>query len=400
MSSAIKKIFRKTAVAYSQKRLWRACYAYLRPYWEGVKYLFYNPARGKIILHRPSYCLPEKSDRQLVERIFVSFKKMKKDQLAAPRVYQPSSLWADQLKSSYSCLAIALEEDSLDKFHFFLANFGAWKEYTGVEEGSLIQKYGAPGSFIRRRYLQNSIFYNLFKLWKYCSGNKSTDCLARPVYGNLAGAYINGVLVTVDSFFGEIYGSLLSGILPTFERPVIAELGGGCGRLAYYTVRSHKDFSYIDFDLPEVLCLAAYYLMKSFPQKRILLYGEGQYTPAAHAQYDFIFMPSYEICKLTASSIDLFINETSLGEMTREAAENYLSYIVNSTKYFFHLNHDCIPNIYDDNKRGILGSEYSIPPDKFRLLFRYPDLKHLLYNGGRLDLSSDIFVYLYERIDS
>lgn len=400
MSLITMKFLNKIAVVRSQGRLGSAIYSRVRPYVEGAKYLFYNPAAKSIILHRPSYCMPDKNERKLAERIFTSFRKMKRDQKLAAQLYQPSSLWEAQLKKSYAYLISGLEENNIDKFHFFLANFGAWKEYTGVEEGSLIQKYAKPGFLITRRYLQNEIFYNLLKLWKYYNVDKEVDCLERPNYGNLSGAYIDGVLLTVDSFFGEIYGSLLSGLLQPLQRPVIGEIGAGCGRLAYYTIRRQESFAYIDFDLPEVLCLASYYLMKTFPQKKTLLYGEEEYTPATHLKYDLIFMPSYEICKLDSSCVHLFINETSLGEMTQEAAENYLHYITKSTKYFFHLNHDRTPNIYDDKTHGLLGHEYPVPQDKFVLLFRYPDLKHMLFHGGQVDLKNDIFVYMYERIAS
>lgn len=95
-------------------------------------------------------------------------------------------------------------------------------------------------------------------------------------------------------------------------------------------------------------------------------------------------------------SIDLFVNKNSLGEMTREAASNYVRQVARSTRYFFHMNHDITPNVYDDRQRGLLGHEYPVPPDTFQLLLRYPDLGHLL-GQGHLDFGMDIFQYLYER---
>jgi len=60
------------------------------------------------------------------------------------------------------------------------------------------------------------------------------------------------------------------------------------------------------------------------------------------------------------------------------------------------MNHDIHPNIYSDSNRGLLGYEYPVPMDKFKLLFRYPDVGHMLYQG-KLDYNMDIFLYLYER---
>jgi hypothetical protein len=253
---------------------------------------------------------------------------------------------------------------------------------------------------LRRQYLKNVIFYQQLKIWNWFYNNrKSISSLTYPTHGNQSGAYIDKTFVGVGSFSTEIYGSILSGLIGDIERPVIADLGAGYGNLAYFTLRDMKNSCFIDFDLPETLCLAAYYLMKSWPNKQTLLYGEGEYSVEAHDLYDLIFMPSYEIRKVGQDSLDLFINKCSLGEMTKEAVINYIDCITKATKYFFHMNHDIYPNIYSDNNRVLLGYEYPVPMDKFKLLFRYPDVGHMLYQGG-IDYSMDIFLYLYERKDS
>ena len=59
------------------------------------------------------------------------------------------------------------------------------------------------------------------------------------------------------------------------------------------------------------------------------------------------------------------------------------------------MNHDIFPEIYSDNLPGLLGHEYPIPIDKFKLLFRYPDIYHAI--EGLKDINTDIFIYLYEK---
>ena len=179
-------------------------------------------------------------------------------------------------------------------------------------------------------------------------------------------------------------------------RPVYAELGAGYGKLAYFVLRDIQRSCFIDFDLPETLSLASYYLMKCWPEKKALLYGENEYSENSHEEYDLIFMPAFEIEKVGENSVDMFVNKNSLGEMTRESAQNYLSYITNSTKYFFHINHEIRPNIYSDDTPGLLGHEYPVPKDRLKLLFRYPDVGHLI-NQGKVDFNMDIFLYLYEK---
>ena len=107
-------------------------------------------------------------------------------------------------------------------------------------------------------------------------------------------------------------------------------------------------------------------------------------------------MPSYEIEKAGKSSIDLFINKNSLGEMSRDSVNNYIEYISRSTKYFFHMNHELYPNVYSDNSRGLLGYEYPVPMDGFKLILRYPEMGYMLHRG-HIDFNMDIFMYLYER---
>ena len=245
--------------------------------------------------------------------------------------------------------------------------------------------------------MKNEIFYKNFKNWQWIyNSRKPVSSLTYPTHGNQSGAYIDKTFVGVGSFGNEIYGSLLSGLLDDVDRPVVADLGAGYGKLAFFTLRDMSDSCFIDFDLPETLCLAAYYLMKSWPNKKTLLYGEEEYSEKSHSEYEMIFMPSYEIENIGQNSIDLFMNKNSLGEMTRKAAINYVHHIANSTRYFFHMNHDIFPNVFSDSSPGLLGYEYPVPKDKFKLLFRYPDVGHMI-SQGKVDYYMDIFLYLYER---
>lgn len=126
------------------------------------------------------------------------------------------------------------------------------------------------------------------------------------------------------------------------------------------------------------------------------MYGETEYSPETHRQYDFILLPAWEIAKVGTLSVDLFINKNSLGEMQADAVLNYVALITKATRYFFHMNHDITPNTFVDGQIGLLSSEYPVSQEQFKLLFRYPDLGHL-FMSGYMDFNMDIFAYLYER---
>ena len=389
--------FKKVQKAYRQRRLLSAIRSRAKPFLYGLKYTIHDPASNQIILHCPDYVEPpqDNHEKEIIERIFQSFRKMKEDQKEVSHIYFPSSLWQAHIDNNYSYLTEGLKANDLRKFHFFLHNFGTWKEDHGAESTILIRDN--MKSLLGRKYLKNIIFLRQLNNWYWFYNNKkSISCLTYPSHGNQAGAFINGTFVGAGSFFNEIYGSMLSGLISDVQRPVVADLGAGYGKLAFFTLRNIERFCFIDFDLPETLCLAAYYLMKSWPSQKTLLYGEEDYSQSMHDQYDLIFMPSYEIRKVGQNSIDLFMNKNSLGEMNKEATFNYINHISGATRYFFHMNHDIYPNIYSNNERGLLGHEYPVPKDKFKLLFRYPDVGPMLYRGG-LDYSMDIFLYLYER---
>lgn len=364
-----------------------------------LKYAFRDPAGTQIKIDCPQYYNePNEEELPIVSRIFQAFKKMKADQLKAGSLYRPSSLWQTHLDEAYRYLKEGVETDDIRKFHFFLSNFGAWRVNTGIENNDFIKR--CTEIFLGERYLRNEYFWKSLNYWnEFYGARKPIQDLSYPRFGNQAGAIAGDTFIGLGSFFSEIYGSLLSQLLIKSDRPVIADLGGGFGKLGYFITKKLKTFSFIDFDLPEVLCLAAYFLMLAYPDKKALLYGESEFSSQSLREFDLIFMPSFEIEKLEAVSVDLFVNKNSLGEMDPEAAKNYVAHISRATKYFFHINHEHVRNVYSGNQKGLLAFEYPVPMDEFDLLWRQPDLGHLNYKD-KFNGIIDIYVYLYRRANS
>ena len=135
--------------------------------------------------------------------------------------------------------------------------------------------------------------------------------------------------------------------------------------------------------------------MKTYPNKKTLLYGEKEFNKNDVDDFDLIFMPSIEITKMDENSVDLFVNKNSLGEMKSETAKFFIEKINFCSKIFFHMNHNRIRNIYDNEERSLISSEYPINLEKFDLVFDYPDLSHFIYTG-RYDSNNDIFMKLYK----
>jgi SAM-dependent methyltransferase len=366
--------FARLRMARDRKCLMAALARRLRPYVAGAQVIF---TPSDISLYCPDYVEPEISDRALVERIFSAFTKMKADHAKASRLYQPAPFW-QRLVASYPL-------KTLSEMEFFLTNFGTWRNALALESSPLLHRLSKRA--ITRRYCQHFLFGEPLQLWQSLC-DKPLSRLTYPSHGNQAGAFVQNTFVGLGSFDNEAYGTQLSELIRDAERPQVAELGAGYGKFAYFILRDIPEFSYIDFDLPEVSVLAAYYLMKSFPTKSALLYGEAFYSSSTHEQYDLIFMPPWEIEKLAEQSIDLFVNKNSLGEMSRDAAKNYLSHIGGASKWFFHLNHEFSPQ--PGVRDGLRACEYPLSP-QFQLVHKEKDVWHELFDGR----GTDIFAYLY-----
>jgi len=182
-----------------------------------------------------------------------------------------------------------------------------------------------------------------YHTWKDLTGNSDPRALAVPACGNPWGYVIDKQLVMPGAcrhnYFAHQARALLADIPGV---PVVAEIGGGFGGLAYFLLSGMSECRYVDFDLPEILVEEQYYLMSAFPGRSFLLYGEETFDfRRALENYDVILMPNFELPKLPDNSVDLFINTGSLSEMDYETVEEYVKQIVRTCRlYFFHDNSD------------------------------------------------------------
>ena len=345
-----------------------------------------------ISLYCPDYVTPDSTDQPLVERIFTAYHKANRAQQQADAKFQPSSMWRNVLSTAYADVIESLPDNDLRRFHHFLANFGAWREATAIEESQLIRICATDRH--KRRHLEQKIIAPLVQWWLRSESNgRDLSALVLPRHGNLGGMLVNDHLISPGSVFSEIHAHLIAGFLET-ERPIISELGGGFGRLLYFLSRYQHRFCYVGFDLPETLCCASYYLMKTFPEKRFLLYGEQDWNAESLQEYDFLLLPSFEISKLPDNSVDLFINENSLGEIEASACQNYVHEICRCANAFWHRNHEQRRFQFEGNTASLLNREYPIPADKFVEVVRYGDLGPFV-RADRLDQDSDMFWYYY-----
>ena len=368
---------------------------YINAYVAGIfKLLFKEKNFVEIIIKDPKKIEPSHSEKVFYERLFIFYRNMKIKEINNPEIIKPSSLWQNHINNDYKFLIDSFKENNLENFSFFLNNFGNWNNYLGIEHNTLLKRYSK--NFILKSYLKNEIFLKHYKIWKdFGYEKKDLNKISTPEFGNQLGAYIDGNFVTIGSFFNQIISKILLEHIKHKSKPIICDLGGGYGKLGYFLIKNFEDSCFIDFDIPEVLVLAAYYLMSSFPNKKTLLFGEKEFEKKDSENFDLIFMPSAEITKMSENSVDLFVNKNSLGEMRSDTAKFYIEKINYCSKIFFHMNHNRIRNVFDNKDKSLISSEYPIDMKKFDLVFDYPDLSHFIYTG-RYDSNNDIFMKLFK----
>lgn len=347
-----------------------------------------------IHLFVPAHTAPDPRERPVVERIFAAYQKAKQDQAENDPIFRPRGGWKNVVDTAYSHLAEAQATDDIEPFHFFLANFGAWEVPTGIEQSSVFHK--TKLSKRKQVHLEKRVMPQLLHWWEtYESDGRSIAELAIPRYGNQGGFFVDGELVLPNAVFSDFYARLLAGFIAE-ERPLIAELGGGYGRLCYFLSRQLPEFRYVAFDLPECLCCASYFLMLAFPEKKFLLYGEGELTPESLREYDFVLRPAFDITVLPDRFVDLFLNENSLGVVAPEACRLYVREICRSSNAFWHRNHEVRRNPFEDGSVSLVNAEYPIPRDEFRQLVRHCDISRVV-GHDRSTIKNDMFWYYYQR---
>jgi putative sugar O-methyltransferase len=355
-----------------------------------------QPVHSKhdIRLRLPDHVSPDPSERPIVERIFAAYRQAKLAQEEQDAVYLPRGGWKNVTESAFVELIEGAANNDLERFHYFLANFGSWHIPTGIGEAWIFSKLRASAR--KRRHFEQCTMAALIEWWQTSeSKGRSLSELTTPCFGNQGGALVDGHLILPRSVYSEFYAHLLANFVSQ-PSPIIGELGGGFGRLCYFLSRQFPGMTYLGFDLPECQCCASYYLMMSFPEKRFLLFGEGDLTGESVSEYDFILRPSFEITKLGDSSLDLFINENSLGMMPPDACKLFVKEICRLSKAFWHLNHEVRRNPFDDGSVSLVNREYPIDRDRFREVMRYCDIARLVGNDQSM-IEHDMYWYYYLR---
>ena len=157
--------------------------------------------------------------------------------------------------------------------------------------------------------------------------------------------------------------------------PICIGTGAGYGKLAYVFKKIHANCKYIIFDIPPTLYLAQEYLSKVFPKCKIFKFRHFENFSEIEDEFnqsEICFFTSNQLELLPENIINLFINISSLHEMSKKQIETFHNLIDKITKgYFFSKQYPDTMKLPEE-----LSGAYEIPfyeypiPKNWKIIYK------------------------------
>jgi hypothetical protein len=278
-------------------------------------------------------------DRVLLERICAAYIKASEGYSDAGAGYGATQWWQKIRRHSLAAVRRALATRDLNALQAMYRNFFRDACGTGLAvrpHGRAASYFGSEIDDLHCRAVLADALYRIDYWRAQTGGSFPVSELHGPVVGNPFGVVLDGGLVVAGSEYQHSCAQRLANLLDEDthkqRRAAVAEIGGGFGGMAYYLLRGGSAITYLNFDLPESLALAAYYLAKAVPHCRMLLYGEEAITESSMRRYDVILSPPWELQRLSVDSVDITFSSHALSDLTAAAQAEYLRGIVPATR--------------------------------------------------------------------
>jgi hypothetical protein len=304
--------------------------------WRGRRRFSGDP-RYRIDLICTASISKQAEDDDLLRRICAAYRLATERQATAPEAFAASRWWRTVQESNLGPVRRALADGDLDALRamyrdLFRDPCGAGLVGLPVD---MARSYRRPQ--FQRRYQHLLLIDTLHRMevWRErTNGRFSIDVLRGPEIGAPFGVVLENVLLRPGATDHHYYAHRIIELLKGKGSPVIAEIGGGFGGLAYYLLRDHPEVTYVDFDVPESIALAAYYLGNAFPDLRLTLYGERAGNCGGIS-----LMPAFSLAEMPADSVDAVFSSHLLPDLDPASLQEYLSRIAHIARvYFLHVD--------------------------------------------------------------
>jgi hypothetical protein len=335
-----------------------------------------------------------RSDPEHLRRIIAAYRASKRAQEAAPAAFAIRGLWAEWIDLNFKDLVRALQTQDVPALVALLENLHREPFTRGA--GSSFDEYLRYRTSVAGRFYVRTVWCRYRDRFRSLAPGAGE--IHNPLVGNPAGLCLDGEVIPIHAFRYAYHAREMAEWLKDTPGAVIAEIGGGIGAQAYQVLRNGPASlaKYLLFDIPEVAAVSSYFLLSSFPDKRIRLFGEGPVSTGAGEDCDVAVLPHFAVVELAAESVDLFHNSCSFSEMDRASTRAYLEVMERACRrYFSHINHETrLRYRYSDGttSENLIGSEVVPDPQRFRRIFQKPRVFCLPE-----DRPYPVFEYLYER---
>lgn len=275
-------------------------------------------------------------DTDVLNRICTAYVKTCHDMQSVSTTYHATSWWQQVRDASLCPVMQALQTRDIHALSMMYRNFfrdACASGLIALPHGVSRLGWGVPADIYKQFYLGDAL-YRLDYWADQTDGLFTLRDLAGPPIGNPFGVVIDGVLVRTGAEYQHYCAQKICR-LNGFAPGTFVEIGGGFGGTAYYLLRDQGKIKYLNFDVPESIALASYYLLRAFPELRFLLYGEKELTEKEIAAADVVLMPVFEIGKLASQSVDVTFSSHAMSDLSDENLGVYLETIGRITKHYF-----------------------------------------------------------------
>ena len=284
----------------------------------------------------PKACVAAHDDTELLERICAAYIKATEEEARDARQFGSSPWWQKVHVKHLLRVRSALLARDIPKLRNMYGNFyrdPCGKGLVRRPPRRKDRKLQVEFDYEDIQLMREDIFYRL-GCWRTQTKDRyPISVLQATAVGNPFGVTIDKSLIPVGAEFHHACSDLIADL--TNRQGNVVEIGGGFGNMAYYLLRANPQISYVDFDVPESLALAAYYLGKTAPDRVMRLYGEMNSLQGLSVDFDIALLPPWEMSKLASKSVELTFASHILSDLIPIVREQYLREISRFTSGLF-----------------------------------------------------------------
>jgi putative sugar O-methyltransferase len=179
---------------------------------------------------------------------------------------------------------------------------------------------------------RQALIYRLFVglLWermRRADTERLADKVSEPEVGNPIRVWQSGRLITQDLANSIIECNVVAGLIRGCnDKPRVAEIGAGSGRLAHVFAATMKGTYYI-FDIPPALYVSQWYLTRALPEKRMFTFRRFSDFSSVREEMesaDVVFLTANQITHFPPGYFDVILSISTLPEMRLDQVSMYL----------------------------------------------------------------------------